>query len=165
MKKFTAFVILVIAMAAMTITANASSGRVKATEDANLRWGPGKNYQVAGFLAEGDSLEYKGKTDTDERGVTWYALNGGDNTMWISSKCSIITDTASSRSGKSCVWAQEDVNLRWGPGLDHDVYKAVSEGMRLDYMGKTVTDSRGIDWYEVSYDGLCLWISSQCAQF
>ena len=164
MRKFTAFVILVIAMAAMAITAHASSARVTATQDSNLRWGPGKNYQEAGFLAEGQSMIYKGMTDTDERGVAWYAVDGGQDTMWISSNCAKVSGIASSKE-KSCVWTQQDVNLRWGPGMDHGVYQSVPKGMRLEYMGETVTDKRGVDWYQVSYDGLCLWISSQCAEF
>ena len=53
------------------------------------------------------------------------------------------------------------VNLREGPGLDYEVVTSLLKGRELEYLGKTSTDERGVDWYKVRWDGEALWISSR----
>lgn len=53
------------------------------------------------------------------------------------------------------------VNLREGPGLDYEVVTSLLKGRELEYLGKTSTDERGVDWYKVRWDGEAVWISSR----
>jgi hypothetical protein len=46
--------------------------------------------------------------------------------------------------------SNENVNLREGPGFDHNVALSVSPGTELGVLSLQ-TDARGFDWYEVSY--------------
>lgn len=59
------------------------------------------------------------------------------------------------------VCATGDVNLRSGPGADYDKVGSVSTGTRMEYLGETIADSRGVDWYKVSVDGMEVWVSSK----
>lgn len=59
------------------------------------------------------------------------------------------------------VCATGDVNLRSGPGTDYDGMGSVSAGTRMEYLGETIADSRGVDWYKVSVDGMEVWVSSK----
>lgn len=53
------------------------------------------------------------------------------------------------------------VNLREGPGRNYAKVAAVGRGKVLDYLGETVADGRGVDWYKVSYRDKALWVSSR----
>lgn len=61
------------------------------------------------------------------------------------------------------VSATGDVNVRTGPGLTYDSTGVAPRGSRLDYLGETSTDERGVDWYKVAYDGQARWVSSTYA--
>ena len=54
----------------------------------NVRTGPGLDYASLGYLTEGDMVTYKGESRKDYRGVTWYKVNFGGRTGWVSSKYS-----------------------------------------------------------------------------
>lgn len=54
-----------------------------------------------------------------------------------------------------------DVNLRSGPGVDYGKVGSVSAGTRMEYLGETIADARGVDWYKVSVDGMEVWVSSK----
>ena len=62
----------------------------------------------------------------------------------------------------SKIYVNMDANLRKGPGKDFSIYTSVKEGKSLTFLGGIEEDERGIDWYEVSYKGRDLWISSKC---
>ena len=61
------------------------------------------------------------------------------------------------------VYTTGKVNLREGPGLGYAKRGAVGKNVLLDYLGETVTDERGVDWYKVDRDGDALWVSSKYA--
>lgn len=61
------------------------------------------------------------------------------------------------------VYATNSVNLRVGPGLDYDKIAALQPGTGLEYLGRIMTDDRGVDWYQVRYYGEAVWISSKYA--
>lgn len=59
------------------------------------------------------------------------------------------------------VWATGDVNLRTGPGLDYGTAGSVPSGVSMEYLGETVADARGVEWYKVRVDGFEVWVSSK----
>lgn len=56
-----------------------------ALHDAELRAGPGENYNVVGVLSAGESVEFSGIDMTDKLNKTWYAVNFGKRVVWICS--------------------------------------------------------------------------------
>ena len=54
-----------------------------------------------------------------------------------------------------------NVWLRKGPGLGYSKITSVQSGTKLEYMGKTSTDDRGVKWYYVKYKGRKCWVSSR----
>ena len=54
-----------------------------------------------------------------------------------------------------------DCNVRTGPGLDYDIIDVVSKGEELEYWNRTISDSRGVDWYNVIYGNVSAWVSSK----
>lgn len=63
----------------------------------------------------------------------------------------------------SKIYVNMNSNLRKGPGKDYKVSTTVKAGKSLNLTGDEDEDSRGVLWYEVSYNGKYLWISSKCA--
>ena len=74
-----------------------------------------------------------------------------------------MTVTASAASKQ--VQTTGDVNLRKGPGLNYAVTTSVKKGTVLKYMGTTKADSRGVNWFKVSYRNKSNWVSSRYARF
>ena len=72
-----------------------------------------------------------------------------------------ITANAASKQVK----ATGDVNLRKGPGLNYTVTTSVKKGTVMNYMGTTKADSRGVNWFKVSYRNKTNWVSSRYARF
>ncbi|MGX8705183.1 MAG: SH3 domain-containing protein [bacterium] len=62
--------------------------KVKATGNVNIRSGPGLYYASTGYLTVGDVVTYLGVSKKDDRKVTWYKVNVGGKTGWVSSKYS-----------------------------------------------------------------------------
>ena len=56
-----------------------------------------------------------------------------------------------------------DCNVRRGPGLGYDIIDVAYQGDELEYWEETVTDERGVDWYNVIYGNLSAWVSSKYA--
>ena len=51
--------------------------------------------------------------------------------------------------------------VRSGPGLDYEKLTVLGEGESGEYLGSTSTDSRGVDWYRVRFNGINGWVSSR----
>ena len=60
--------------------------KIKATGNANVRKGPGLEYDSMGVLESGDKLTFLGIAKKDDRGVAWYKVNFYGKTGWISSR-------------------------------------------------------------------------------
>ena len=54
-----------------------------------------------------------------------------------------------------------NVWLRKGPGLGYSKITSVQSGTKLEYMGKTSTDDRGVVWYKIRWNGRDAWVSSR----
>lgn len=63
---------------------------VYANGDVNVRTGPGKGYGSVGTLYRGQSADFTGYRQNDERGVTWYQINFCGSCGWVSSKYTVI---------------------------------------------------------------------------
>ena len=59
------------------------------------------------------------------------------------------------------VYVNATINLRSGPGLVYDRIGNAVEGQEFEYLGKTVTDDRGVDWYCIAYGKGQAWVSSK----
>ena len=70
---------------------------------------------------------------------------------------------AVSVSAASKVYVNTDANLRRGPGMKYKISDVADDGDVLEYLGDIQEDTRGVDWYKVSYNGEKVWISSRCA--
>ena len=135
-----------------------SKKRVVVTADrANLRKGPGLKYKVVADVAKDSSMKYLGKTSVDSRGIKWYKVSFYGKKVWISSKVSVLKKGKDNRK----VITTATVNLRKGPSLDYGRYTSVKKGKSLQYLGKTISDERDVDWYKVYYKGKSLWVSSR----
>lgn len=53
------------------------------------------------------------------------------------------------------------VNMRSGPGLSYDVVTSFAKGKRLEYLGETSVDDRGVTWYKASSGKYTGWVSSK----
>lgn len=157
MKKRSITVLIVALMLLLVAAPVFAAKKVVATEDANLRKGPGKKYKVVTSVSEGTSLPYLNKSKKDSRGVRWYKVSYKKKKVWISSLCSVLKKGSYSRK----VVTTGNVYLRWGPGLDYNEYVAVKKGKSLTYLNKGNYDDRGVLWYKVSYNGYGLWVSSR----
>lgn len=73
----------------------------------------------------------------------------------------LVSGLCAALAASGTVRATGSVNLRKGPGLGYGKVAAVKKGTKLDYLGETSTDSRGVKWYKVRYNGKSVWISSR----
>ena len=53
-----------------------------------------------------------------------------------------------------------DCNVRTGPSLSYSILGVAAQGTRLNALGGTSVDERGVAWYSVSYGGRTGWVSS-----
>ena len=70
-----------------TLTGDSVTGSyVKGTSgDSNVRKGPGLGNSSFGYLYEGETAPFLGKTSVDERGVLWYNISYDGASGWVSS--------------------------------------------------------------------------------
>ncbi|MBR0381227.1 MAG: SH3 domain-containing protein [Eubacterium sp.] len=73
--------------------------------------------------------------------------------------------TLTAHAATKTVKTSADVNLRKGPGTNYAVVTSVSKGTTLTYAGTTTADSRGVNWFKVTYKGKTSWVSSRYAAF
>lgn len=124
------------------------TGTVILTEDANLRKGPGTEYDVITTKAKGTELERTGETAN-----SWVRVKYDGNDAYIHSSLLNLKDDTSSSSASDVeeksgtVTVLEGANVRKGPGTDYDKLGLAYVGTQL-----TVTGKSG-DWYEVEFDG------------
>lgn len=139
-----------------------AASKIYVEQDANLRKGPSKDYEVYTSVSKGKYLSYLDDSSYDDRGVKWYKVDYKGKSLWISSNCATKTSHTSTSSDDRVI-TTADCNLREGPSLDYDIYTMVDEGSSLKYLGDSKKDDRGVKWYKVSYDGETLWVSSRNA--
>ena len=147
-----------------------SGSTVTVTGDSvNVRAKPCLNGTDLGIVKKGDTLTFKGKKSTDDRGIDWYKVSYNGSTGWISSVYSKVSGSGSSSSSGSGSSSESSadgtryttgqVNLRTGPGLFYSVITTVGKGVEITITAKA-TDDRGVTWYKTTVGGKTGWISS-----
>lgn len=129
----------------------------------NIRSNAGTSYKVVGSMPSGAYGTCKGVAAKDTRGVVWYKVKYDGVTGWVSSRYSKITnskDSGSSSSSDSVKVVGGDVTIRAKADKTSTKLGYIAEGKTATYLGKTSTDSRGVQWYYISYKGTKGWISS-----
>lgn len=137
------------------LTTYADFSFVTATGSVNVRSGAGTGYDVLAVMRKDDTAAYL-NVSADSRGITWYKVNYGGVTGWVSAKHSILGD-----GSYGSVEATGDAHLRVGPGLTYNSLAIIKAGKVATYLGETSVDSRGVTWYKVEFEGYTGWISSR----
>ena len=136
-----------------------------------IRSSANKSSASLGYIPEGKTGTYQGKTSTDSRGVKWYKVSYNGVTGWVSSRYAQLTNTASSSSsgssssgssssGSKVQASGGSVTIRAKANKTSDKLGYMAEGKTATYLGKSSTDSRGVKWYYISYNGVTGWVSS-----
>ena len=130
----------------------------------NIRSKAGTSYKVVGSMPSGAYGTCLGTAAKDTRGVVWYKVKYNGVTGWVSSRYSKVTDSKDSSSSggskDSVKVVGGDVTIRAKANKTSAKLGYISEGKVATYLGKTSTDSRGVQWYYISYNGTKGWISS-----
>ena len=129
----------------------------------NIRSKAGTSYKVVGSMPSGAYGTCLGNAAKDTRGVVWYKVKYNGVTGWVSSRYSKITNSKDSSSGGSSDTVKVvggDVTIRAKANKTSTKLGYIAEGKVATYLGKTSTDSRGVQWYYISYNGTKGWISS-----
>ena len=142
-----------------------------------MRSGAGTNYSKITTVSNGTNMVYLGETAT-VGGTVWYKVTTSAGIGWVSGAYSRLVTTPdvkpvsssaavrSSGSSYTKVYVSGgSVWLRTGPGLgykqrDHRATRA----QNLNYRGSSSVDDRGVRWYNVTYNGQSVWISSRYAK-
>lgn len=178
MKKLLSLLLIAMLMVACCSAAYAAS-YVYFTGHTNVRSGPGLGYSSIGQINSGSTLPYLSDSDYDSRGVCWYKVSFSESSGWVSSKYATLTDNAgtaiyaaggsgASYSGGSftenysagSVYATANAYVRSGPGLTYTQLTGMETGSYATYLGNTSYDSRGVAWYNISFNGYTGWVSS-----
>ncbi len=129
----------------------------------NIRSNAGTSYKIVGSMPSGAYGTCLGTAAKDTRGVVWYKVKYNGVTGWVSSRYSKVTNSKDSSSGSSSDSVKVvggDVTIRAKADKTSTKLGYISEGKVATYLGKTSTDSRGVQWYYISYNGTKGWISS-----
>ena len=136
----------------------------------NIRSNAGTAYKSLGTMPSGAYGTCLGLAAKDSRGVVWYKVKYNGITGWVSSRYSKLTDSkgsgssGGSSSGDSVKIVGGDVTIRSKADKTSSKLGYIPEGKTASYLGKTSTDSRGVQWYYISYGGVKGWVSSMYAR-
>ena len=154
MKKLTALTALLLA-ALICLSGLSALAEVKyvTTTSLNVRSGPGTAYKRVATLPKGANVGFL-ESAKDASGIDWYRIAYGNVTGWVSS---VYLSAGNVSAGSGTTTGQ--VNLRSGAGLNYSSLGTVPKGVTLHY-DAYASDSRGVMWYHVTYNGQRGWLSS-----
>lgn len=98
----------------------AGGTRLTATDDVNLRYGPGTDTAVVAIIPRSATVVARGWEDGN-----WIAVEYGTKTGWVARDY-----VSSSGSGSGTAVTSDAVNLRTGPGLGTAVLAVIPAGSR-----------------------------------
>lgn len=146
---------------ANTATSAGSKVAVVTAATLNVRSGPGTNNTIVGNLKKGDRLTVLAQSGD------WVKVQSGSVTGWVANW--LVTISASKPTTASpttpaqpptetgsqvAVIKADNLNLRSGPGTNHNVAGQVSRGIRLPVI------SRSGDWVQVQREnGTTAWVA------
>lgn len=125
---------------------------------------PNLDGKILTTLPKGASAAYEGSSSVDSRGVTWYKVSYNGKTGWVSSKYTSNTPAAPApapSTSKKVTATAGSTKIRAAGNLDASVLGYMSKGKAASYLDAKSTDSRGVVWYKVSYNGVTGWVSSK----
>ncbi len=128
--------------AASSQTAPASGdgiGTLEIVQEANVRSGPGTNYDKVGVAKVGSEYTILDVTSDSK----WYKIDFGGKTGYINRNMVSVIELDYSATATVI----SDVNIRSGPGSGYDKMGVAKAGESLTVVGT----SNG--WYKISYDG------------
>ena len=157
MKKFLSALLCMLLIFSLSVTAFATT-YVKASSSTNIRKGAGLGYAKVSSISAGTKLTYLGSYKRDSRGVKWYKVKYNGYTRYVSSKYTYLT---SSSSYKYVTADDGSAYIRKSASKYSTKLGALPQGKTATYLGSTKTDSRGIAWYKVKYNGVTGWVSSR----
>lgn len=149
---------------------------------ANVRSGPGTNYNRVGQAPQGHWYKILSCTLSDDTGNDWYKINMDGTICWISSTLVELDGNTSgtingkpisnsnnnsnsntvSIIGETCYIFDDGNNVRSGPGTNYSIIGQVNSGASFkiyDYEICT-TGKKPRDWYKIYFNGQYGWISS-----
>ena len=125
----------------MAVSAFATDSGVITEEVVNARTGPGTNYEVVEMLAKGKTVVVL------EEKNGWYHIQWGDSDGYVKRDYLAVGGKAPVKTPDATVTGGSTINVRSGPGTNHNRIAMVDEGKRV-----AVLDKEG-DWYRVTFDG------------
>lgn len=161
MKRFIA--IMLTAMLLITVlSATAFAGSTYTTTGScNMRTGPGLDYDVILSMKKGIKLT-SSDAATDERGVKWIKTSYNGKTGWVSTNNLSGNGSTGGGGGATGMYVviTGSCNVRSTPSLDGAKLGSLGEGKSFSHLD-TSTDSRGVKWYKIKYNGSYGWVSSK----
>jgi len=135
----------------------------------NIRSKAGLNGSVLTSVNKGAIISCLGVASKDSSGMTWYKVKANGQTGWISgryaTKSSAPTPDYSGpevgMSGSYVKASSGSVTLRAKPNKDSAALDAMPKGTTATFLNKASTDSRGVVWFKVKYNGQTGWVSSK----
>lgn len=135
-----------------------AGGEVIATDDVNMRLGPGKEYAKIGSIGKGGIATGIGFTNDG-----WILLKYNNKLGFVSSEYLSLVETAALNEEKEqeyiskipYVYTITSVNLRKGPSVESERYKVLKSGVCLEVVGFTN------GFYQVMYEGNMYYVSSK----
>ena len=158
MKKRTVLILsmMLAAQAAFYTSSNTASAAIGeaviATDEINVRSGPGLSHEVVSVVSRNESYPI-----LEERG-DWVQiqLNGGQKgwvVSWLIKKKSQVSSGSDSASGK-VTSSEANLRIRKGPGTSYEVQGVFPEGEQADLLK---TDGK---WMKISYQNITGWVHS-----
>ena len=182
-------VLLTLALLVCCLCASALATSVYFSGNVNVRTGPGVGYATMGSVNAGSTLTWMGSTQYDARGTAWYSVSFGGRTGWVSSTYSSLTEYSGEATygsgasganyydnygsgysgytggysgyGSYVYGSSGSSNVRTGPGLGYASIGTLYSGQSATYLGNISYDSRGVAWYQISFNGRTGWVSSR----
>ena len=127
----------------------------------NIRTAPSLYGNDIGTLHKGEYATYLGQTEWDDRGVAWYKISFNGTVGWVSSMYTSLDGSSPRTSTYGSFWTTGKVYIRTGPSLNASSIRTIASGERVNNLGRSAVDERGVTWYYVSWDTVTGWISSK----
>lgn len=154
---------------------NTSISRLKVTGDVNMRSEPKASSSKKCVIPAGTVVECAGKYAKYSNGSKWYKVEYNGKTGWV--YANYVTQSSSSSSGSdNPTGSTTEVatkyirivggkcNIRSSASKDSKSKGVIPNGAVATSLGVAKTDSRGVKWYKIKYDGVTGWVSSQYGQ-
>jgi uncharacterized protein YraI len=120
------------------------TGPARATDDLNLRSGPGTGYKVLRLIPNGAQVNLNGRMENGYQDVTYDGTPGWAHGDYLKA--------LGSAPPSGVAYTSSSLNLRSGPSTGHQVLRVMPAGAKLDLSGN---QENGF-WY-VTYQGQAGW--------